>query len=185
MDAPNFDVKHALKQQHQFLQKKRNYLNGLLQTIEQTIRVMEGENIMTNEQKFKAFKNKFIENNEQQYGEEIRSKYGEEDVLASYGKLKDMTEEQYKAVQQLEQQLFERLKEALEIGDATAETALEAAELHKRWLSFYWVKYTKEAHIGLAQMYMNDERFTEYYDSRVGEGATKFLYDAIVAYVNL
>lgn len=139
--------------------------------------------MMTNEQKFEAFKNKLIEDNDKQYGEEIRGKYGEEQVLANYGKLKNMTEEQYESVNQLEKMLFERLKEAKANGDASAEVAMEAAELHKRWLSFYWAKYTPQAHAGLAQMYIHDERFTAYYDDKVGKGATQFLHDAILEYV--
>lgn len=185
LEDPNFEVKEALKNQQKLLEQKRNYLDGLLQTIAQTIDTMEGETTMTNEQKFEAFKNKLIEENEQAYGEEIRQKYGEQQVLEGYGKLKEMTEQQYEAVQQLEQQLFARLKEALVENDATSEVAMEATELHKRWLSFYWKKYTKEAHVGLAQMYLHDERFTTYYDSQVGEGATRLLHDAIVAYAKL
>lgn len=185
LEDPQFEVKEALRNQQRLLEKKRNYLDGLLQTIAQTIDTMEGETTMTNEQKFEAFKNKLIEDNEQAYGEEIRQKYGEQQVLEGYGKLKEMTEQQYEAVQQLEQQLFTRLQEALVENDATSEVAMEAAELHKRWLSFYWKKYTKEAHVGLAQMYMHDERFTTYYDSQVGEGATRLLHDAIVAYAKL
>ena len=185
LEDPQFEVKEALRNQQRLLEKKRNYIDGLLQTIAQTIDTMEGETTMTNEQKFEAFKNKLIEDNEQAYGEEIRQKYGEQQVLEGYGKLKEMTEQQYEAVQQLEQQLFARLQEALVENDATSGVAMEAAELHKRWLSFYWKKYTKEAHVGLAQMYMHDERFTTYYDSQVGEGATRLLHDAIVAYAKL
>ena len=183
LDAPDFNVNEALRKQHEMLEQKRNYLDGLIITIQNTIQVMEGEKVMTNEQKFEAFKNKMIEDNDKQYGEEIRGKYGEEQVLASYGKLKNMTEEQYESVNQLEQMLFERLKEAMVGGDASAEVAMEVAELHKRWLSFYWAKYTPQAHAGLAQMYLHDERFTAYYDDRVGKGATQFLHDAILEYV--
>ncbi|MEG0386485.1 MAG: MerR family transcriptional regulator [Solibacillus sp.] len=183
LDAPDFNVNEALRKQHEMLEQKRNYLDDLIITIQNTIQVMEGETTMTNEQKFEAFKNKMIEDNDKQYGEEIRGKYGEEQVLASYGKLKNMTEEQYESVNQLEQMLFERLKEAMVGGDASAEVAMEVAELHKRWLSFYWAKYTPQAHAGLAQMYLHDERFTAYYDDRVGKGATQFLHDAILEYV--
>ncbi len=72
---------------------------------------------MTNEEKFKGFKEKLIEDNEKQYGEEIRAKYGNDTVEASNAKMKNMTEEQFTAMQQLEQQLFERLKEAMKIGE--------------------------------------------------------------------
>ena len=182
LNDPNFEVKEVLKKQYGLLQKKRNYLDRLLETINQTINMLEGDIKMTNEEKFNAFKNKLVEENEQNYGQEIREKYGEEQVEASYGKLKSMTEEQFEAKQQLEKQLFERLKEAMVQGDTTSAIAMEAAELHKRWLSFSWAKYTKEAHQGLAQMYLYDERFTSYYDQQVGEGATQFLHDAIVVY---
>lgn len=182
LNDPSYQLKDALLKQQKLLKKKRANLDHLIVTIEKTISAMEGEITMTNEQKFEVFKNKLIEENEQQFGKEIRERYEEEQVVASYGKLKEMTEEQYEAVQQLEQQLFHRLKEAMETNNASSEVAMEAAELHKRWLSFYWTKYSKEAHIGLAQMYLNDERFVSYYDNRVSEGATQFLHDAITAY---
>ncbi|AWE08420.1 MerR family transcriptional regulator [Lysinibacillus sp. 2017] len=182
LDDSRFDVKVALQEQQKLLQKKRNYLDDLIDTIERTIQSMEGEITMTNEQKFEKFKEQLINDNEQKFAQEIREKYGEEEVLASYGKMKTMTEGQYEAAQQLESQLFERLKEAMVQGDAQSEISMEVVELHKRWLSFYWTKYTKEAHVGLAQMYINDERFITYYNSRVGNGATLFLHDAIMAY---
>ncbi|MCM3720404.1 MerR family transcriptional regulator [Solibacillus isronensis] len=182
LDHPDYEVKEALKKQFELLQKKRRYIDDLLITIEQTIQTMEGELKMTNEQKFDVFKNKLIEENEKSYGQEVREKYGEAQVEASNKKFRDMTEEQYNAMQQLENQLFERLKEAMASGDVTSDVAMEAAELHKRWLSFSWAKYTSEAHIGLAQMYVSDERFTAYYDERVGPGATKFLHDVIAVY---
>ena len=185
LNHPNYQVKDALLKQQNLLKKKRANLDELIMTIEKTICALEGEITMTNEQKFEAFKNELIEENEQRFGKEIREKYGEEQVVANYGKLKDMTEEQFEAMQQLEHQLFQRLKEAMDTNEATSEVAMEAAELHKRWLSFHWAKYSKEAHIGLAQMYLNDERFISYYDSHVGKGATQFLHDAIIAYSTL
>ncbi|MFA6983864.1 MAG: TipAS antibiotic-recognition domain-containing protein, partial [Sedimentibacter sp.] len=41
--------------------------------------------------------------------------------------------------------------------------------------------YDKEAHANLAQMYVDDERFTAYYD-KAQPGATEFLRDAIWIY---
>ncbi len=39
-----------------------------------------------------------------------------------------------------------------------------------------------EAHAVLAEGYVADPRFTAYYDSAAGEGATAFLRDALVAW---
>ena len=182
IQAPTFRQKEALKSHRVALLQRKQQLEQLLQTVEQTIQSLEGELPMTNEAKFEGFKKRLIEDNEKQYGEEIRAKYGDETVDASNAKLRNMTEEQYKAMQQLEQQVFVRLKEAMENGDAASDLAMEVAELHKRWLSFHWSHYSKEAHAGLAQMYSADERFIAYYDERVARGATQFLIDAIINY---
>ena len=182
IQAPDFQQKEALESHRVALLQRKLQLDQLLQTVEQTIQSLEEEIPMTNEEKFKGFKEKLIVDNEKQYGEEIRAKYGDETVDASHTKLRNMTQDQYEAMQQLEQQLFARLKEAMQIGDASSDIAMEVAELHKRWLCFNWSKYSKEAHAGLAQMYIADERFTAYYDGRVAPGATQFLYEAILTY---
>ncbi|MFJ7953091.1 MerR family transcriptional regulator [Lysinibacillus sp. NPDC096418] len=182
IQAPDFQQKEALVSHRVELLKRKQQLDLLLQTVEQTIQSLEEEIPMTNEEKFKGFKEKLIEDNEQQYGEEIRSKYGSETVDASNAQLRKMTKEQYEAMQQLEQQLFARLEEAMQMDDTSSEIAMEVAELHKRWLCFNWSKYSKETHAGLAQMYIADERFTAYYDERVAPGATQFLHDAILTY---
>ena len=180
--APNFDQKEALINHKELLIKKQQRIKKLVELIDRTIDSLEGESSMSNEEKFKLFKEKLIKDNEAKYGEELREKYSEWSIMESYGKIKDLTEEQYAAVNELERNLFERLKEAMELGDASSHVAAEVAELHKRWLSFYWTKYTKEAHLGLEQMYKYDERFTAYYDQNVAKGATEFLAAAIVHY---
>ena len=55
------------------------------------------------------------------------------------------------------------------------------AGLHKQWLCFTWPKYTPKAHLGLAEMYVADERFTAYYDAET-PGCAAFLRDAVAAF---
>ena len=178
--APSFNLKNALTEHHQQLQNKKEWIEKLLATVEKTIKAMEEDTYMPNEEKFKGFKETLIEDNEKKYGEEIRTLYGNETIDASNKKLRSMSAEQFEAVEKLEYHLFERLREAMEIGDASSQIAKEVVELHKRWLRFYWPKYTPEAHAGLAEMYIADERFTAYYDQRVQKGATQFLRDCII-----
>ncbi|MCR6521076.1 MerR family transcriptional regulator [Lysinibacillus capsici] len=184
IQAPNFQHAEALKTHRAALLQRKEQLETILQTVEKTIQSIEEEQPMSNEEKFKGFKEKLIENNEKQYGKEIREKYGNETVDASNAKLMNMTEQQYQAMQQLEQQMFERIAEAMKLGDTTSDIAMEVAELHKRWLNFTWKEYSKEAHAGLAQMYIADDRFTAYYDERGETGAAQFLHDAIIAYTS-
>lgn len=89
-----------------------------------------------------------------------------------------MTKEQYDEVTTLEQQFKETLAEAFRLSDPASELAQKAAQLHKEWLCYFWHEYSKEAHEGLAQMYVDDERFTAYYD-KGQPGTAAFLRDAI------
>ena len=56
--------------------------------------------------------------------------------------------------------------------------------MHGHWLRMYWPDglYTPEAHKGLADGYVSDERFRAYYE-KVAPGAAQFLRDAIHACV--
>ena len=136
---------------------------------------------MTDKEKFEGFKQELVDNNEDMYGEEIRNNYGNDAVDQSNAMLKNMTKEQYEEVVKLEQEVLDSLKEAIAAGDPTSKPGQKTAELHKQWISFHWPKYSKEAHAGLAEMYVADERFKAYYD-KVQPGAAQFLRDAIVEY---
>lgn len=180
--APNFNVMDALECHRQHLLEKNAMIQQLLQTVDQTIEALQEGKNMSNEEKFKGFKEKMLQQNEEKFGEEIRQRYGNEAVEASNKKWLNMTEQQFEEMGQLEQSLFERLREAMADGNPASELGQEVAELHKRWLMFSWKDYSKEAHAGLAAMYVADERFTAYYDERVTAGASQYLHDCIVAY---
>jgi hypothetical protein len=71
----------------------------------------------------------------------------------------------------------------METKDPAGELAQKTVELHRQWLSIYWPEYSKEAHMGLAQMYVDDPRFTAYYDKARPETAV-FLRDAVSVYAS-
>ncbi|MNR35357.1 HTH-type transcriptional activator TipA [compost metagenome] len=76
------------------------------------------------------------------------------------------------------------MAEAFKTGDPRGELAQKAADLHKQWLTYYWSHYSKEAHAGLAQMYVDDERFKAHYDEKQ-PGTAEFLRDAILTYTGV
>ena len=133
---------------------------------------------MDDKEKFAGFKQKLIEDNEGKYGEEIRAKYGDETVNRSNAKVLGMTQQQYEKIENLSRELNQTLASAFEQGDPTASLAQKACALHKQWLCCFWDTYSKEAHLGLAEMYVNDPRFTAYYD-KIKKGCAVFLRDAI------
>ncbi|MEH7010994.1 MerR family transcriptional regulator [Neobacillus niacini] len=179
--APTFDGAKALWEHREKLLEKREQLDLLIANVDKTIAVTEGRISMSNKEKFEGFKKKMIEDNEKKYGKEIREKYGKETVEASNAKVMNMTQEQYEEVTALAEQIHTTLAEAFKTGDPAGELAQKAADLHKQWLSYYWNQYSKEAHAGLGQMYVDDERFTAYYDKEQ-PGTAEFLRDAIHIY---
>ncbi len=178
LDDPSFDRRQAFLLQKKLLKREREHVDAMLRTLEKSIRSMKGEISMSSAEKFEGFKEKLISDNEQEYGEEIREKYGNETVNRSNAKLKNMTKEQYAELETLTQELHDTLKAAFEQGDPRSELAQKACALHKKWLCFYWDRYSREAHRGVAQMYVDDPRFTAYYD-KIAPGCAVFLRNAV------
>lgn len=182
--SADFDVVKALKEHRVKLLEKRAQMDKLIANVEKSIEARERSVIMSDREKFEGFKKKLIDDNEAKYGTEIREKYGEDAVIRSNNKIKNMTKEEYERVTELEKKVLETLHEAFKTGDPKGELAQKAADLHRQWLSFYWDSYSKEAHAGVAQMYVYDERFTAYYD-REQPGLAEFLRDAVLFYTGM
>ncbi|WP_010175582.1 MerR family transcriptional regulator [Bacillus coahuilensis] len=184
LSSTTFDEVEALKDHREQLLSKRAKLNQLINNVDKTIESKEGRRTMSDQEKFEGLKEQLIEENEKQYGKEIREKYGDETVDASNVKMKKLSQEEFTRAEKLGEEILDRLEEAFETGDPTSDKAQKVAALHREWLSFYWATYSKEAHAGVAQMYVDDERFTAYYDKRK-PGLAVFLRDAIHMYTGV
>lgn len=175
----NFDIIQALEEHLQKLEEERKKTEVLIQTVKQTISSMKGENEMTDQEKFIGFKEKIVQENEEKYGVEVRSRYGDESVDAANKQVLDMTEEQWESFKKLENEIKEKLKEGVKLRiQPESNTSKEIVELHKAWLCMTWKKYTVSAHQGVSQMYVLDERFKAYYDEEV-EGCAELLNKAM------
>lgn len=181
LTTPSFDGMIALQEHRTNLLKKRAQLDQLIANVDATLAHTEGSIPMTNKERFIGFKQTMIDDNEKKYGKEIRAQYGDTQIDQTNQKIRDMTEAQYADVEQLEVAVHEALANAITTGDPAGELAQHAADLHRQWLSYYWNTYSKEAHAGVAQLYVDDKRFTAYYDDKQS-GAAAFLREAILIY---
>ncbi|SHO51468.1 MerR family transcriptional regulator [Anaerocolumna xylanovorans] len=181
---PDFDSLKALEEHREKLLAERARLDILITTVDKTIDNETGRNTMSDKEKFEGFKKDLVRENEEKYGKEIREKYGDKVVEESNKKMLNLSKEEYEHWEDLRNQINETLKEAFLTRDPGSETAQEAARLHMEWLTISWgnaVPYTPEAHAGLGNMYVADERFKAYYDKEQ-EGLAEFLRDAIHIY---
>lgn len=181
---PSFNKSEALNEHHKKLLEKREQLDMLILNVEKTIASMKGDIKMADKEKFEGFKRKLVEENEKKYGNEARENYGNYAVDKSNAKLMGMTEEEYEEVSKLAAEIMEKLAEAFKVGDPASELSQNVAGLHKKWLTFYWGNYSKEAHAGIVQMYVADERFKAYYD-KDQPGMAEFLRDAVLIYTGI
>lgn len=184
LDSSVYDREQSMKRHLAALKQRQGQLSLLIHTVEQSLREMKGEIVMSDKEKFEGFKQDLIRKNQEQYGAEVTAKYGKEALEESNRRLINMSEGQWHDQESLNEAIFAFLKEAMDQGDPSCEAAQKAADLHRQWLCMFWKEglYSKAAHRGMAEMYVADERFREYYDSRLGAGGAAFLQEAILLY---
>lgn len=182
LDDAGFDAQQAMQQHLERLLAQRAGLDALIQTARKSLQYTKGETEMNDTEKFEGFKQKMVHENEEKYGAEVREKYGDATVDASNARMLNMSKAQYDSFVALGEELNETLRQAAAQGDAAGEKAQRAADLHKQWLQYTWPHYSADAHWGLAQMYVEDERFAAYYET-IAPGGAAFLRDALKIYL--
>lgn len=182
LNSDDFNQVTALESHLVKLENQKAKINRLIDSVNKTIMSLKGETTMSDKEKFAAFKQNIVNENEKKYGEEIRKKYGDKTVDDTNKKILDMSQESWNSLEELNERLNKTLKAAVEEGNPASETAQKACALHKEWLGHYWNFYSKEAHLNLCLMYTQDERFKEYYE-KVAPGCADFLYEAMKIYL--
>lgn len=181
LESPGYSAEKALELHLKTLRARQRELEALVETVEKTIATMKGQRTMTNEERFRGLKGQAIETNESTYGTEARERYGDDAVDAANERVRAMSEKDWDEMRGLEQGIIRQLKAAMATGDPAGDAARELVALHRRWMRGYWGdgRYSAKAHLSLGEMYLADERFRDYYDSRAGAGATEFLVAAL------
>jgi len=178
LNETGYDREETLMKHKEKLLTRRKQIDLMLETLDESILEMKGMIKMKDTEKFNGLKEKNLRINEEKYGKEIREKYGEEVVDKSNRKYAKLSQETHEKAEMLAKEILQKLYEAMDRKDPSSPLAQEVATLHKEWICIYWSSYSKEAHRGLAEMYVEDERFKAYYDKEK-EGAAEFLRDII------
>ncbi len=178
LDDLSFNEVEVLTSHYKKLLEQKCQLEAIIQTVEKTIASKKGVLEMSVDEKFEGLKQSLLDENEATYGDELRESYDESFYEKSQEKFKKMSKWQFEKAKQLDEEIIESLKQLVDTKNPNSDEALELAKKHKEWIMFYWPSYSKEAHVGLGEMYVADERFKKYYDKHK-EGAAQFLCDAI------
>ena len=179
VQADDFDRLRALESHLSALHARQAQTTALIESVEKTIRSIKGGTEMSDSEKFEAFKQRVVRENEEKYGAEVRAQYGDEQMDAANAKVLGMTQADYERFEALKDEVQQALEAAVRAGEDPAGPAGERiVRLHKTWLGGTWKEYTAGAHKALAEGYVTDERFTAYYDRNVS-GCARFLCDAV------
>lgn len=180
LDDPGFDRRAALERHLEALVARRARLDGIIASVQRTLAETDGGARMRADEKFEAFKQGLVHENERRFGAEVRERWGDEAADASNARLMGLGEEEFRQASELEATVRREVVAGLADGDPEGAHARAAASAHAGWLRAFWPDgaYTPEAHASLAQMYLDDGRFRAYYDAWA-PGAAEFLVRAI------
>lgn len=174
----NLDLKERLKTQKQLIIDKRNRLNKIVETIENTIKDIEGEFIMNKKGMFEGFD---IEKHNKLYEDEVEKKYGESDTYKeSKKKTSKYSKEDWNNIIGEIDGVYRELAE-LKDRDVSDERVQELVHNWRMLITKNFYNCSVEIFRGLADMYIYDERFTKNID-KYGEGFTNFLSEAMKYY---
>jgi len=178
MHDPTFDRLEALRMQRRMLSDKAAQLDLIVEAVDAAIDATEGGVVMDKDDMFEAFG----DFDPKEYEAEAEERWGNTDAYKeSARRTKRYTKEDWievrKETEAVNEALAALLAEGVPAGDPRA---MDQAEQHRLNIDkrFYAVSY--EMHVGLAEMYIMDPRFTANYE-KVAPGLAQYMHDAILA----
>ena len=124
----------------------------------------------------------FGESDPTEHAEEAESRWGNTDAYKeSQRRTSSYSKSDWLEVQQEQQAVIDAFVNAMNAGHtASSEPAMDAAEMHRLSIDKRFYPCSHEMQVNLAEMYLADERFTEYYEKHAA-GLAKYVADAIFA----
>ncbi|HEY1037384.1 MAG TPA: MerR family transcriptional regulator [Candidatus Paceibacterota bacterium] len=178
LELPSFDLKEALKEHKKLLGLKKKRLDGLIATIDRTIRRINKEKNMTDKDLYDSFGKEEID----QYADEAKARWGHTDAYKQsqerYGKL---SKEEKEKIQRAGEELLASIAELMPLGADHEEVQKLIARHYDGLRTFY--EPSKEMYKGLGDLYASDERFGAYFE-KFAPGLAAFMQKAMHAYAN-
>ena len=167
-----------LRRQHAMLLDRIGRLERMASAVE---RAMEARTMginLTPEERFEVFG----DFNPDDHASEVEERWGDTDAYRESAKrTARYTKADWERIKAQGQAAIEQVLAAMRAGKPADSTeAMDGAEAHRRQIddAFYACSY--ELHVGLAEMYLADARFTATYEN-IAPGLAQYLHDAIKA----
>lgn len=173
---PGFDVLAALESHRQALQVRKERLDRLIQTVDDTLLHLKGKKEMSKKQLFAGFS----EEEQEQYAQEAAERYDPKTVKASNKKWKQYTSEKQQAILAEGNAIYEDLVAAMPKGPASPQ-AQAGIDAWRRHLEYFWVPNDQQL-LGLVDLYNTDPRFVANFN-QIDPHLGAFMKAAVKIYV--
>lgn len=183
LTLPHEQLLKTLEHQRVVLQQRQAELATNLAKLDATLANQKGELTMTDQAKFEQFKQDAIKENDRQYGAEVIDNYGAKAKQQADHHFGNLTETQYQSMQDAETTLAKKLATYIAEPALPSEAAKQAFHAHQTWLKLAAPNYSEAYHRGVADLYVADERFGQYYEKLVhNPKAAQSLRDIVYYY---
>ncbi len=179
LDSADFDRLSALRSHRTVLQQKINRLHELIDTVDTTIKHLEGERDMSKKKLFQGFS----EEKQKQYEREARLQWGPERVNESVRRWGSYSEHKKEDIMQEGAQNYQDLAKALEASKSPQDEDVQ--KIVKRWHDHigYFYEPTLDILRGLGEMYTTHPEFMAYFQ-QFHDDLPDYLNKAIIQYVD-
>lgn len=175
LDNPKFDMKKALVEHRGQMEIRKKRLNSLIHTIDKTIKKINKETKMQDEELYKAFNE-----HETKYANETKNRWGGTTAYKqSQLKMAKMTKEEKIAIKKNADIWIKNFVENIKYGPESDQIQKLIHEHYNSLRVFY--EPNIEIYRGLANMYVEDPRFTDYYE-KYSKGLAQFMKKAMLFY---
>jgi DNA-binding transcriptional MerR regulator len=178
MTDPDFDVGAALRMQRQLLAGKAVQVRGLIAAVDAAIARLEKGETMAEDQiaeMFEGFDPK-------EYEEEAERRWGDtKEWKQSKQRTARYTKQDWLRIKAEGEVIYHQLATLMGAGKAPGSTeAMDAAELHRQYISRWFYDCRAAVHRGLGELYVADPRFTANLD-KVASGLADYCRQAFAA----
>lgn len=178
MRDPSFDRREALEFQRASLAEKAAQLTKMVGAVDAALDAMERGVTMDEKDMFEVFG----EFDPKEHEQEARERWGDTEAYrVSTQRAKRYTKEDWLKVKAEGEQVTSGIAELMDAGvPATDPRTMDLAEEHRAQIDRWFYPCSYEMHVGLAEMYIADPRFTATYE-KIHPGMAAYLCDAIKA----
>jgi DNA-binding transcriptional MerR regulator len=180
LDRPDFDRQRALRTHKELLMEKKERIEKMILTVENTLQAMEGDERMENEEMFKGFNMEDIKKHQEKYAHEAREKYGKELVQQSEKRVAHYNQDDWTGIQSKMNELFSFIASRMKFGPSDQDIQTAIGEW-RQFITDHFYECTPEIFRGLGELYVADPRFTKNIN-KFGENLAPFLREAINIY---